>query len=379
MESPNRTYVGELDELRGFAALLVYLYHVMQGAAGAAGYSSWLISSFAPLCLVYEGHIGVALFMVLSGFVLARGTFDRPIAYGQFLRNRALRILPLMTVVVLFAAYGSGGFSLGGFSFLYLSNADLKLADKTGLMTTVWTVVIEFQFYLIAPFLFAFVSRYRWRYLIGAFALAFILKMIAMVPSEDSPGLLINIPSLTIVGRLTQFLAGIALAYAFYQWRPTSRRLGFALLAVSFVAVCAYAFELNNGGGFNKWQSWRWAQQEIEAVTFAGLIAGYSLARPFDWPMGRIIARGLQIIGLLSFSIYILHWPVITSYWKVYNWLNPDLIHSLPSLFLVTTATLLPLVLALSALSYFCIERPFLNLRRRYIEPAVIAPVSIAA
>lgn len=371
MQSPNHSYVGELDELRGFAALLVYFHHIMQGAAGAAGHSTWLISSFAPLCLVYEGHVGVALFMVLSGFVLARGTFDKPIAYGQFLRNRVLRIFPLMTVVVFFAAYGSGGFSLSGFlsPFLLLSNTDLNFADKTGLMSTVWTIAIEFQFYLIAPFLFASVSKYRWRYLIGTFALAFILKIMAMVPSADAPGTLIHISYSTIVGRLTQFLAGIALAYAFYQWRPTSRPLGFALLTVSFAAVCTYAYVLNNEGGFHIWQSWRWAQQEMEATAFAGLIAGYSLARPFDWPLGRIVARGLQIIGLLSFSIYILHFPVITAYWKAYNWINPAVIDSLPSLFLVTTLTLSPFVLALSALSYFCIELPFLGLRGRYVAP----------
>jgi peptidoglycan/LPS O-acetylase OafA/YrhL len=391
MESPNRTYVAELDQLRGIAALLVFYYHALHGAKGAAGYTEWLTSQFPPLCLVFEGHTGVALFMVLSGFVLARGTFGRPLNYGQFLKNRTLRIFPLMTFVVVFGIYGSSDYSLSGIiaPFLLLTNTSISFNDQTFLSGSVWTIAVEFQFYLIAPFLFAFVSKQGFRYLLLALTLVFFIKLIVLWSNHDKPASLAAIPYYTIVGRLTQFLIGIGLAYWFYGGgRPLSRRVGLTILIPSLLGVLAFVSVLNQTGGFWVWHPWRVAQQEIEGLVWAGVIAGYTIARPFDLNGTRWWGSALAAVGLISFSIYILHWPMLNFFRSLYEYAGPDLmaavaqwvpsggaqavgsVKTLGGVALVITLVFLPLVLAVSALSYYCVERPFLRLRGRYLVDA---------
>src|ERR1700727_2720121 len=105
LESLNRSRSVEVDELRGTAALLLLFYHSVHSGAAAIGIQGWPIASTPFAALLYEGHTGVALFMVLSGYILASGTFGKDISYAGFLRNRFLRIFPLMIVVLVFSLY----------------------------------------------------------------------------------------------------------------------------------------------------------------------------------------------------------------------------------------------------------------------------------
>jgi peptidoglycan/LPS O-acetylase OafA/YrhL len=70
----------ELDGLRGLAAFSVFLGH-----ASILG---------VPAGVWSDGGAAVALFFVLSGFVLARSLLANPQSYGQFVRRRILRLYP---------------------------------------------------------------------------------------------------------------------------------------------------------------------------------------------------------------------------------------------------------------------------------------------
>jgi peptidoglycan/LPS O-acetylase OafA/YrhL len=82
--SPNRTYFPAIDQLRGFAATLVLFYHGLRligphlgNSVESSSSNSW-ISSFNPfVALIEEGHTGVAMFIVLSGFILSLGPVDK--------------------------------------------------------------------------------------------------------------------------------------------------------------------------------------------------------------------------------------------------------------------------------------------------------------
>ena len=82
-----------------------------------------------------------------------------------------------MVFVVVFAIYGNTNVTLSGIvsPFLLLSNTTPRLfTDVTNISGTVWTIAVEFQFYLIAPFVFAFVSRGGIRYLLGLMLLTWL-------------------------------------------------------------------------------------------------------------------------------------------------------------------------------------------------------------
>ncbi|MGO9690923.1 MAG: acyltransferase family protein [Syntrophobacteraceae bacterium] len=52
-----------------------------------------------------NGHSAVALFLVVSGFIFAYGSFGREITYSSFMKNRLLRIYPLFLTLLAFSIY----------------------------------------------------------------------------------------------------------------------------------------------------------------------------------------------------------------------------------------------------------------------------------
>lgn len=379
MQSPNRAFISSVDELRGAAALLVFFFHANILSFWAVGHEGWPRAATPFEALLYEGHTGVALFMVLSGFILAKGVIGREIRYGSFVRNRILRIAPLTIVVTVFAVSGTReiGFGQVFAPVLLVQNLrSLALTDPAGLSGTLWTISPEFQFYLIAPFLFAFVARDGIiRFLLPAALLAFVLKLMVLASHRADPAALWSIPYFTIVGRLDQFLFGIGLAAL---WPRTERldegarrRLALLLLAAGSLGALGLGFAVNRGGGQYAWHPWRYAHQELEGLVWATFIAGYVLLDPLARRVR--LRQAAAAIGLVSFSLYVLHWPVLALALRVLPRLG-----LLPDGRLATLAIaaflILPAALGLAALSYWTVERPFLRSRSRYVDAAPEPP-----
>lgn len=94
MQTTQHAYLSRLDHLRFFAAALVVLFHYFHTQIGDLRSGNPLIS------LVDEGHTGIALFMVISGFIFTLIAGNRHIRYAGFLKNRILRIYPLFVFAV---------------------------------------------------------------------------------------------------------------------------------------------------------------------------------------------------------------------------------------------------------------------------------------
>lgn len=384
MQSPNRPYYDEADQLRGLAALLVFFYHSVHSGRLAMGINGWPITHFPPLSVLWEGHSGVALFMVLSGFILAKGTFDKDISYAGFLRNRALRIFPLMFLVLVFAVYGTAGLDLGHIvaPFLLLMNTKAAFVDPSGLAGTVWTAAVEFQFYLVAPFLFALVGRRGiLKFALPSIVLFWAFRMIVLLPLHDKPQELYQISYFTIVGRVDQFIIGIGLAYLVDsgQLKMARRRIaGFIALGLAAIAITLLLWALNLGGGIYIWHFWHVLLPEAEALIWAAFLWGYLTARPLEiFAPTRLLGAAMKYVGLISFSLYILHYSIQREFWTV---IYPQYFNSMLSdLYEVVGVCVLLLVpvLALSALSYYCIEKPFIDMRGRYlsVRPNVMLPL----
>ncbi|HAO41467.1 MULTISPECIES: acyltransferase [unclassified Afipia] len=369
MQSPNRTYNLEADELRGAAALLVFFYHsINSGISSVMQTAKWPMSSNPFVSIIYEGHTGVSLFMVLSGYILSSGTFGREIQYFGFLKNRILRIFPLMIVVLVFSLYTAKSFELGSIisPFILLANIPSAMTSPSNLSGTVWTISVEFQFYLIAPFLFLFVWRYGvFRFLLPIMALFWILKVMALLPLPPAEQYRANY--FTILGRINQFMAGIGLAYLIHIGRfsiSANRKTGFFLLTLSSIAVLALMSLLNRQGGISAWHWWHIIYPEVEALIWAAFIGGYLAAFPFR---GTGISTALRWIGMLSFSIYILHYAVQYEFWAAFRqgYLGSLQFGTLG--IIAASFAIFAVVLFVSMLSYYCIERPFLEMRGRYL------------
>ncbi|WP_417478105.1 acyltransferase family protein [Maricaulis sp.] len=301
-------YRADIDGLRALAVLSVVLFHIDK---------SW----------VPGGFIGVDIFFVISGFLIT-GNIAQEIERGsfkvtEFYRRRIRRIMPALSVVLLtcllagqilflpddmqdlaFSAIASQ-LSLANFYFLFSLDTGY-FADDSALhpLLHLWTLGVEEQFYLLWPLaLFAVGARGFNRVLIGAlFVIAAASFIAAQLIAPEAP----MTAYYMLPTRAGQLLAG-ALCYFLVRQRqsPTpfpgwSRELmgwgSLALIAASliwidesmpFPGILAIPVTLGSAG-----------------LLLTGSLGGSSLSRAFTF-------RPFVWIGLISYSLYLWHWPVL--------------------------------------------------------------------
>src|SRR5215470_7268093 len=103
MRSSSGAHFIALDHVRALAAFMVFAWHFNFIGNGKPALFHYAPALF-PLSIIDEGHTGVALFMTLSGYLFAKLLDGKSLNYGSFLRNRALRLLPMLVVVILINA-----------------------------------------------------------------------------------------------------------------------------------------------------------------------------------------------------------------------------------------------------------------------------------
>lgn len=357
MKSRNLDYIPRLDHLRLLAALLVVGFHFFHYYAG--GWQA--LPSLFWLGLITEGHTGVSLFFVLSGFIfmtiaLAGGS----IRYGQFLRNRVLRIAPLFLVVfVLAISIGRDRFQAT--DILYLLFTNLGDAPTSWHFATgpAWSISVEFTFYMVFPFLALFVRDRGPAYLLKLILMMLVVKLCAYLATANSTHMLYS----TLVGRFDQFLIGMLAAIVHRERQGWLQRHGGKLLLAAAVLVFAMV------GVQARWASFFAADPKqpfwivwgtLEAALWGALVVGYLNAR---FALPGHVETGLRKGGEWSFSIYMWHTLVIFTLHELFGRIGGG---SAATMFLVDGTLVLACTLALAWLSYGVIERPFLQLRGRY-------------
>lgn len=375
MQTTQHAYLSRLDHLRFFAAALVVLFHYFHTKVGDLRSGNPLVS------LVDEGHTGIALFMVISGFIFTVIAGDRHIHYGGFIKNRLLRIYPLFIFAVFLQLFISTYNDQRNYGFLQLLGWLMPFRSDTVPLTSyfvqLWTIWVEFQFYLIFPFLLAFSRRHGTRYLWGWLGLLILVRALVFAAS----GSVRFVAYETIFGRLDQFIIGMLLAH---QWRqhtttPDDRagqgaaaeqapRLSPLWLVLAGLAVLLGLHAFSRKVGFSELASPLWIiWPGLEAALWAAFVWVYLCVR---WPgpqaLRQRIDRSLAALGAISFSIYVMHNLVIAAY----NARLPALTTGKgPVADALATGALVivPAVLAVSVVTYHLIERPFLALRGNYL------------
>jgi peptidoglycan/LPS O-acetylase OafA/YrhL len=360
MISSNASYLRRVDHLRFYAAALVVVYHSFHTFNGVP------IAPQNPLMsLIYEGHTGVSLFMVLSGFIFAVITFEKSISYWGFLYNRILRIYPLFLLAIIYAAYSHRG----AVSFLDLIGIALPFGNLKGGVqgaihgefAALWTISVEFQFYLVFPFIKKFLQKGGAVWLWG-FVLIFVLFR-AM--NFAITGTVQDLSYWTIIGKIDQFLIGM-LAGLRYSKRPTEfSNPVFLPAAIALLLVCVQVFASAGGfygNGIPSKKIWWIIWPTVEAGFWSIMILTYVQSRVSLGEIGEnLIAR----LGTISFSIYVFHSVII----KALKTQFPTLaITGAPptDALIFGFAVVLPTVILFASLSYRIVEKPFLEMRRPY-------------
>jgi peptidoglycan/LPS O-acetylase OafA/YrhL len=355
-----------LAHLRGAAALLVLLFHVFHSFFG-----HWQPQpGFSGLGWLVEGHTGVTLFFVLSGYLFMsiaqqqHGTLH----YGAFLRNRVLRVAPLFLLFYLVAiSIGRDAFRPMDILYVVFSNIGQAPTSNQFITGAAWTVGLEFTFYLVFPFIARFALQHGLGYLPRLVLLLLLLKWGAYTVSDRSTHMIYS----TLLGRLDQFLVGMLAAQwvAAWQARQASRTtLSGAWLVAAGVALWAaleaqslHASYFLSAPKQMAWVLW----PTLEAALWAAVLVAYTHWRG---GLGRWADAFLARAGEISYSIYLWHALVIHALLLAIGPLLAQWLQWAPWhvwAVLITLATLSG-TWVLATLSYRVIERPFASLRRGY-------------
>ena len=346
----------EIDGLRSLAIVPVLLYH-----------TGW---SWMP-----GGFVGVDIFFVISGYLITRLLVDEieagDFSVWEFYERRARRIMPALLLVVACTAILAGLImvppDLSRFAqsliwtILFASNIFFSFntgyfaapADSYPLLHT-WSLAVEEQFYLLFPLLLWGLGRLitlRWAAWIVA-VLALLSLALCIVASPVQPTLSFYLP----LTRSWELWLGSLLAFgAVPNFRM--RWLREILSVISLGLIGWTVFLLPPGVPFPGW---------IALLPTLGAV-GLIRWSPGTW-VGRALASPpLVAIGLISYSLYLWHWPLLAlgTYW------------AMRPLSVGEGSALVAAAVPLSILSWWAIERPFRN-RQFLSRTTVLATTTFA-
>lgn len=297
----------DVQGLRAIAVLIVVLYH--SGVPWLSG-----------------GYVGVDVFFVISGFLITTHLLESlqrtgQIHFGSFYAKRARRILPAalaVAVCTVAAAWiwmpplllrevflGAVATALYVPNILFAVQGTNYLSESApSVFQHYWSLGIEEQFYLFWPAILAFgfwLSKRNERTLLVAVvtltAASFVLSSVAMEVSQ--PWAFFSLPTRAWelgVGALVAFVIRSGSQWLF---RPATGILAWGGLAALIFSALLY----NSATSFPGWHA------ALPVFASALLIIGG--AAPGNLHAGKVLGwRFFQHVGAISYSLYLIHWPL---------------------------------------------------------------------
>jgi peptidoglycan/LPS O-acetylase OafA/YrhL len=309
---------------------------------------------------VRGGFIGVDIFFVISGYLIT-GIILRDLEAGRFsladfYARRIRRILPALVVVLAVTtvlavlrlypgelvdytkSLAAAFFFVSNHYFLSQAQYFGGAAESMPLLHT-WSLAIEEQFYLFFPLVLLLAARVvkgrvGLALIIGAIAAASFAVSVILVAVHHERAFFL------LVSRAWELSAGALLAVGVLpalRHRLLAEALGFGGLALIAAAVVLYHRAIDFPGIL--------ALAPVAAaaaIIYAGSCSG-------TWVARLLGAAPLVGIGLISYSLYLWHWPLIV-FWHLETGGRPDL---------WAMGLLFAVALALSYLTWRLVETPF--------------------
>jgi peptidoglycan/LPS O-acetylase OafA/YrhL len=350
--SGGQHYVG-LDHIRAFAAFTVFSWHFLHVNNGQVTPMEGVFT-FPLNSLFAEGHTGVGIFMVLSGYLFAKITLGKQIRYLPFLYNRFLRLAPLLIAVFLI-----------DFVIVLINYPDYAVGYLKRIAAGVvlprwphggWSIVIEAQFYLIFPLIILAESKRKYSSLIVvAIALSTRLLIYLFMGGKA----LHDAAYWTIFGRIDQFIIGI-LFFRYGNFLAGRHAIG--LGAAALWLLIWQQFD-RMGGYYGNGLPSQWiVLTTLEGVFYGTIIAWYDKSFAFT---SDGISGFIGRIGEWSYSIYLLHFFFV---FKMANYINEHVM-DLHNFYIAMIFDIIcfSLICIMSFLSYTYFEKKFLTRRIVYV------------
>lgn len=341
-------YIPAIDGLRAVAVTAVILYHLWPAALPG-------------------GFTGVDIFFVISGFVVTGSLLGKRFdslgsLAAYFYARRLVRIMPALVTMLLAAILATQLFVPNGwlsnsvprvaeFAFVGLSNVVLATDTDTYFgpqaafnpFTHTWSLGVEEQFYLAFPFILYWHQRLHGRQMPARRVVMLVagLTLGSFVIGALLTGFAHKFAFYLIFARFWELGVGMLLCLTRDWWAP---RL--AAMRIRLVLAAAGTVLVASGLATPETLAFPVPLALLPVLGAAALIAAIC-AVPESLIVGLLGTRPFVVVGLLSYSLYLWHWPVFV----LFRWtLGLDAIAY--QLIALAAATVL------AALSYLLVERP---------------------
>ena len=324
---PPQNYIPALTGVRALAAYLVFISH----------YAYAFDENFprAVQRFLTELHIGVTIFFVLSGFLIAFRYFDSFQLNGnwfrQYLKNRVARIYPmyfLLTAGAFISFYFThnqkvtNGYNHPIGLFLMHITFVRGFFDQfkfTGIAQG-WSLTVEECFYFAAPFIFYFTQKYRRFYVQPLVITGAGVLLVLMFRNMNWHGFFGNFTFMmlyTFLGRCFEFFAGIQLALIVRK-KALSGAGGsnYTYLGFGLVLVCVWIMAVlpipkgQLAGLHNPWGivTNNYLLAAAIALFFYGLLTETTLLK-------KILSnKFVELLGKSSYIFYLIHLGYIADF-----------------------------------------------------------------
>jgi peptidoglycan/LPS O-acetylase OafA/YrhL len=360
----NLSFRRDIEGLRAVAVLMVLAYHAhVPGITG--------------------GFVGVDVFFVISGFLITRLIARELVETGRvsfaaFYARRIRRLLPASMVVIAVTVVASivllpairipGILDDGSAAALYIANIRfaaeatdyLQAGEAPSPLLHYWSVGVEEHFYLFWPAILALAWRFGSGVVHGVLAARLIVVVVAVtaiasfvvsvwLTGADAPLAFYLLPAraweLAAGGLVALIVDGAAGPIGLSRFVPSrllnSRRAAEALALVGIGLVGIAGVRFDDTTAFPGWIA-------IVPVMGIVLVLGTGGSQPATL-VHRVLAIGrLRWIGRISYSLYLVHWPLLTLPAQALG-------HTLPG---PVRLALVALAFPLAALSERFVERP---------------------
>ncbi|WP_280174911.1 acyltransferase family protein [Agrobacterium fabrum] len=361
-----------LESLRAWMAWWIVLGHALQlVGAGTNGFLSFVPSKIMNLIL--DGGPPVDVFIIISGFVITHLMINKQESYVPYITRRAFRIFPIYLVTLFIAIATIDLYQAAWVEYPFALNRDMRIArfdeqqgqfwthlglhltmlhgivpdnllpfSSTSILSPAWSLSLEWQFYLVAPFLITLLIRNMNFARLGALLLLGTQWLVAhqQVFEWQYNGFLPKIISYFVIGILSrlvlekmyrkQVYLDVVLITAFLLlFVPT----WVALIWIVFFALAAYESKLTD--------------LNIPILRHFGALVAFN----------GVVAK----MGSWSYSTYLIHIPVFSVVLGLYvRTVGVENVSQTYALLLLLAS--FPVIVLLSWTLYNTIEDPFRKL-----------------
>jgi peptidoglycan/LPS O-acetylase OafA/YrhL len=369
--------VEPLDHIRGIAIIAVLLFHTLSTVYGydALPWRGWFRDFSVPvsfLCFLplSFGQAGVAIFFVVSGFCIHMSFEQQGQRWDSFFIRRIFRIYPPYLVALIFSVllimahsrlnFHSQEIRIQLLTHLFLIH-NCDPLTFSGFNGSFWSLAVEAQLYLLYPALLVLVAKLGWRrtMVILAGCELLIRGMDGLIQTAGATntfgGHISWLFASSPLGYWFSWALGALIADAFLKNQPlpfikTSLIWWLALAIISYFIKPLFSFQFL-------------LFAVMTAVFTSKLLSG--ARTKIKVPVFSLVI--LRKIGLWSYSIYLLHEPLLQIYSYVIVWVVPGEYRSAPITFLLIVVTWL-VIIPFSILWYKLFELPGIALGKRIIQ-----------